>query len=236
MGKIPILFLALVLLVNPASAQQTGRNPRASQVTPKVTKLQNAYNRMNRANKQSDVASQSDLTKNPFNPFSSVNPTVPGTPSAAATSALVPGDRPFDTNVPANNPFGPSTSSSISPPNPPVAFGPGVDPFSPAQLTVNPFISGGPSPASPFSVSPRDASGIQGISPGYPMNTSQNAPITRKAPLLKLNPLEGFLHQDTPLSLNPYSLLSVFDTLSAYGNPYSTSLSRGSIFQPLASP
>jgi hypothetical protein len=232
-----ILFFAIALLVTPAFAQQAGRNSRASQAGPNVAKLLNAYNRMMRANKQSGAAALPGQTKSPFNPLSNVNPTAPGASSLPATPGFPPGDRPFDANMSANNPFGPTAPSPSSLSNPSVAFGPGVDAFSPGQLTVNPFIPAIPSPASPFLVGPQALFSSQGMYPGDSMNTGQNAPVIRKAPQLKLTPLEGFMPWNTPLSSSPYSSPAASDPLSVYKSPYSlNSPFSGSFFQPLASP
>jgi|WetSurMetagenome_2_1015567.scaffolds.fasta_scaffold19754_5 hypothetical protein len=232
MKKTVMLLLVMVLLVTPAFAQQTKRNPRASQVNPNVAKMLNAYNRMNRANKQSAAAALSGQAKSPF-----VSVTPPDTSPSAVPAALPPTDRPFDANGSAVNPFGPTAFPPGSLSNLPPAFGPGIDPFGPGQLTVDPFTPGNPSPATLFSANPLEASPTQGISPGSSMTATPNALIIRKTPQLKLQPLDGILQQAGPLSSNPYSLLSGSDPLSAYRSPYTTdSMIPGSRFQPLAFP
>ncbi len=237
MKKTVMLLLVMVLLVTPAFAQQTKRNPRAPQVNPNAAKMLNAYNRMNRANKESAAAALAGRTKSPFISVPNANLTPPGTSPSATPAALPPTDRPFDANGSAVNPFGPTAFPPGSLSNLPPAFGPGVDPFGPGQLTVNPFTPGNPLPATPFSANPLEASPSQGIRPGSSMTATPNAPIIRKTPQLKLQPLDGILQQAGPLSSNPYSLFSGSDPLSAYRSPYSTdSLIPGSRLQPLAFP
>jgi hypothetical protein len=232
MRKTALLLFVMVLLVSPAFAQQAGRNSRASQISPDVARLLHAYSRMNRAKQQSDAAALSGRTKSPLFSVPNDNLAPPAIPSA-----LPPGDRPFDANASGVTPFGPTISLPGSSSNLPPAFGPSVNPFSPGQSTVNPFTTASPSPATPFFANPAGASASPGISLGSPVTAIPNAPVIRKAPQLRLQPMEGLSAPDSPLGSNPFSSLSGSDPLSASRSPYPfNSPFPGSWFQPSAYP
>ena len=238
MKKTPIfLFFIIAMMVSQAVAQDAGRYPRAPQVSPSVVKLLNAYNRLNRANKQAGTNTPFGQSKTPFGSFSKVNPNAPGTSSLAAIPTLPSGDRPFDANAPTNNPFMATVPSSSSLASPSVAFAPGVDAFSPSQLTVNPFIPGNLSPVSSLVPKPSIVPPSAGISPGNSLNTSQTAQVIAKSPQPQLNPLAGPFQQSNPITSSPYSSPPISDPLSAYKSPYSlNSLFSGSAFQSPTSP
>ncbi len=237
MKKTVILIAAILMLVSPAIAQQAGRLVRAPQTNPTLAKLLNAYNRMNRANNQSAATAPSGQTKNPFDSLSNVNPTIPGS-SPYLLNALTPpsNDRPFDANAPVIDPFAATTSpGSLS--SPPFMPGPGVDPFSPSQLTVNPFIAAGPSLTTPFPANVPNVSANLVSNPGNPSPTGQNPFSLPKSSRLQLHPLEGLIQTDIQFTSSPYNAVSVFDPMASSGNPYALDyLFRGSTLRSPTSP
>jgi hypothetical protein len=214
MKKLVILILAMVLFVSPASAQQAGRSSRVSKVNLNVAKLLNAYNRMNLANKQAGVNAPSSQTKNAFNSFSNLNPPALGTASFYGTSNAVSGDRLFDTNAAAINPFGPTVPFSGTLPQPPTISGAGVDVFSPGPLTVNLFLSSSLWEGVSLTASSGDGPPAQAMNP-------EKVPNFRKSPPMQVRPIEGLSKKNGSLASNPFKSISAFDLPGIYGNPYS---------------
>ena len=232
MKKTALLLFVMVLLVSPAFAQQAGRNSRASQISPDVARLLHAYGRMNRAKKQSDAAALSGRTKSPLFSVPNDNLAPPAIPSA-----LPPGDRPFDANASGMTPFGPTIPPRAARRTFPPHSGPVSTRSVPVSQRSTLLLRASPSPATPFFANPAGASASPGISPGSSVTATPNAPVIRKAPQLRLQPMEGLSSPDSPLGSNPFSSLSESDPLSASRSPYSiNSPFPGSRFQPSASP
>ena len=221
MKKTVILVTAMLMLVSPALAQQAKRQARTSQTTPSAAKLLNAYNRMNRAAKPSGAPSPPGQTQSLYGSLANVNPALPG--SSPLANALTPpaGDRPFDANAPAINPFALTASSPGSLSSPPFMPGPGVNPFGPNQFTVNPFVPGGPTAANLFSTNVPNPSPNVVSNPGNSLGAIQSAPGLNKSPQLQLHPLGGLIQIDSQFPSSPYNSVPVFNPMAALGNPYS---------------
>lgn len=222
MKKLMIWVLAMMLFVVPASAQQAGRSSRASKANANVARLLNAYNRMNLANKQAGVNAPSSPANNAFNSFSDLNPVAPGAESSDGTSIAVSGDRPFDSNAAAVNPFGQTGPFSIVPSNPPATFGPGVDVLSPGPLTVNPFLPSNPWEGVSVPANPGNGTPATAMSQAKVLNTTRNVPNIRKPAPAQVRPMEGLSKKDASLTSNPFKSIAAFDLPSIYVNPYSS--------------
>jgi hypothetical protein len=102
-----------------------------------------------------------------------------------------------------------------------VVPGPGVDAFSPGELTVNPFIHAESSPAIPFVPS------SPGFSPNMESNTDTNSNFSRRVTKIRkshsdqLNPWEAPDEYSDLLNSDFYGSISGSNSEVSYGSPYS---------------